>query len=211
MLVLCFCLGIIIISAIILAMYGKLQITAQFIDDGENRLLSIEVVSFFLKKRKKEFRYDDIDLLSVLKQSDNLQSRAGFPGREFYGKFRQNLKTAEDYYKIFTLALKYTVVEKLEWQTVLGLDDAMNTAISTGSLWAFKGSFASLLSKKIRLQELVIAVDPDFLSRRLQSRLNCILKMRTGHIIVVGIYIVALKVRGYFYGYTKRRTVQTSY
>lgn len=85
------------------------------------------------------------------------------------------------------------IIQRLEWKSVLGVDDAMTTALANGSLWAFKGSITSLVSRQARLGQVELMVNPDFAKKHLESRIYCIFKIRIVHIIFMTAYLMAQK------------------
>jgi hypothetical protein len=101
-------------------------------------------------------------------------------------------------------------MEKVEWKTTVGINDAMYTAIITGLFWSIKGVIISIASRKSRLQNLTIDVQPDFSRTAITSRLICILKMRIVHIIIINTYAFVLKVRRYINGYGTGKTTAKS-
>ncbi|MDD3023930.1 MAG: DUF2953 domain-containing protein [Syntrophomonadaceae bacterium] len=88
--------------------------------------------------------------------------------------------------------LKYILIDELNWKTVIGMEDAMYTALSTGSIWACKGTLISYLKNKQRLKQFEINVEPDFSAQVLLSELDCIIKLRIGHIIHIAVLLLNL-------------------
>ena len=105
---------------------------------------------------------------------------------------------------ILKKALAYTVVEKIDWKSRVGGRDAMWTALHTGLLWAVKGLIMTLLARNSRLEQVELAVEPDFQRPELNSQINCILKMRIVHIITIAIYLIVWKVRWWINGFTAK-------
>jgi hypothetical protein len=104
-------------------------------------------------------------------------------------------------------------IKNLYWKTVYGGEDAMETALRTGSIWAVKGVFISILSSVSCLENMQISVTPDFHQQRLWSLFSGIFQMRLVHIILVGAHIIIWMVRGYWRGSTatRRKSVQSSH
>lgn len=90
---------------------------------------------------------------------------------------------------------RYMLIDELVWNTVIGLEDAMYTAISVGGIWACKGSLISWLKNQKRLKNFKINVTPDFSSKILLSELECIIKLRIGHIIYIAILLLGLSLQ----------------
>lgn len=91
------------------------------------------------------------------------------------------------------LLLKMLVIQRLEWKSVVGMGDAMSTALLNGTLWAFKGWMVSWLSREARLKQLDLNVKPDFSGKSFESRIYCIFKIRLVHIIFMIAYLLVLK------------------
>lgn len=89
--------------------------------------------------------------------------------------------------------LKMLVIQRLEWKSVIGMSDAMGTALVNGALWAFKGWIVSWLSRQARLQQLDLNIKPNFSEKSFESRLYCIFKIRLVHIIFMIVYLLVLK------------------
>ncbi|MEN6325699.1 MAG: DUF2953 domain-containing protein [Syntrophomonas sp.] len=90
---------------------------------------------------------------------------------------------------------KHMLIDELVWSTIIGLEDAMYTAISVGGIWACKGSLISYLKSQKRLKDFKINVTPDFSSKILLSELECIIKLRIGYIIYIAILLLRLRVQ----------------
>lgn len=92
------------------------------------------------------------------------------------------------------LLLGMMVIQRLEWRSVVGMGDAMGTALLNGALWAFKGWVVSWLSRHANLKKLDLNITPNFSEKSFESRLYCIFKIRLAHIIFMTVYLLVLKV-----------------
>jgi hypothetical protein len=126
------------------------------------------------------------------------------------GPIRNFVKFSIKESKILASVLKFLIVDNLEWKSVIGSQDALYTALETGACWAFKGIIIGAMSSRCRLGRLVLDVKPDFITPAFLSNLTCILKIRTVHIIIIEIAIIAIKVRWCIDG-IRARTVKTSH
>lgn len=108
----------------------------------------------------------------------------------------------------FNMAMNFTVVDKLQWRSTIGGEDAMQTALHIGCFWAIKGCLAAFISSHSNLRELSLAVEPDFMKTIFLSNFTCILKIRIVHIITIAIYILVWKVRWWIDGITARAAEQ---
>ncbi|MGI6453863.1 MAG: DUF2953 domain-containing protein [Syntrophomonadaceae bacterium] len=122
-----------------------------------------------------------------------------------------NLKIEVTYEHLLSF-LEKTLIETLEWKTVLGCDDAMDTAIASGGWWTLKGIILSLLTSKSTVKDFRIDVKPDYRpGPSLNSELHCIFRIRIVHIILVGRFLLFLIVRRYVSGSAARKTKCPAY
>lgn len=98
---------------------------------------------------------------------------------------------------LIRLGLQDASVENVNWVTHIGLQDAMQTGIGTGILWAIKGVAVSMVSIRSRLEKLTLKITPDYNSQIFSSNLNCIIRLRIVHIIFIKVYLNYLIVRRY--------------
>jgi len=74
---------------------------------------------------------------------------------------------------------------RLQWRTVVGLEEAAATAWAAGLIWAIKGYLLCFLDRRYGLPRSVarVGVEPVFTGMRLDTAFDCIFKMRVGYII----------------------------
>lgn len=114
-------------------------------------------------------------------------------------------------YFLLKKMLRFTVIEKLQWESSVGGRDAMAAALHTGLLWALKGTAVAYISRQSRLERVQLDVVPNFETSIFFSRIRCILKIRIVHIITIGVYIIVWKVRWWMNGYSARTAEQPSH
>lgn len=86
--------------------------------------------------------------------------------------------------------LKKVRVKGFEWQSIIGTKDAALTGIVAGIGWTMKGSAVGIISQYMRLMEKpVIHIQPVFNQKISETVLRCMLQVRLGHAIVVGIQL----------------------
>lgn len=76
-------------------------------------------------------------------------------------------------------------IRMIRWRSVVGLDDAMHTALTAGTLWTLKGWILALLSCLTRLHRQHIEVIPDFDRRRVETTFHCEISFRLAHLLVI--------------------------
>lgn len=205
--------GILIAPIILLVLlavsffYVKARIIIQLENEESTMVLRFEIRPL-LKNLRKIFKYGFPIINKILPHtnfSNSEDKNCNKQKKSVSISINQNLELLGDYYKILKVSLGYLVIEKLEWETVIGTNDAMYTAVISGYLWAFKGSFVSILSSASNLKKINLDVQSDFKSDTCWSRMHCILKVRVVHIIFIATYLIVLKVRRYLSGYTGRK------
>lgn len=193
--------GIVLFLLLLSLLYIKVIIRVEFFISPGNTTLTLKISSFLKELQKKYQLHYDFDTIP-----DYLI--------DAWKKHKKDKKDVEVeksrldtsiYYRLINFGAKYLVIERLDWNSGIGLNDAMYTAIGSGGLWAVKGTLAGVLSSKSRLQDINLQVEPDFNEKKLVSNLYCILKMRIVHIIFIIFYFLVLIVRGYFNGFTARK------
>jgi hypothetical protein len=200
----------VLIITIILFIYFRVQIIINLQNEKSDLVLLIEVIPP-LTRLKRLYRYSGHDLFDIIQ--NNLAVQASPPHRIFAFFIRSKRKLnylLNNFYPALNMMAHFTFIEKLDWKTRVGINDAMYTAIITGLFWSVKGAVISTTSKKSRLQNVTINVQPDFSRAVIATKLICILKMRIVHIMIIGTYAFALKVRRYIIGYGTRKTTAKS-
>ncbi|MGR6836548.1 DUF2953 domain-containing protein [Syntrophomonas erecta] len=202
---------IIILFFILWWWQAKWEFRSEFKSQGDSGQLVIIIEVYFTKLIKREYRYvynqlplnfnglltmSEIDATSSQSDIVNTSYSRDHPGAmELLANFRRA-------YRRTKRVLRHLVIETLEWRTNVGMANAMETALVSGSLWAVKGTAISWLSSYSPIEKIKLLVEPDFSNRRLSSQINCIARMRMVHIILVGPYILAKAIRGYLNGIT---------
>lgn len=194
--------GVILLLLLLSLLYIKVDIRVEFFTSPGNTMLTVKA-SCFSKELQKRYPLRDFNtILNYL--TDAWKKRQEDKKNKEATQEKSNLDTSI-YYRLVSFGAKYLVVERLDWSSGIGLNDAMYTAIGSGGLWAIKGMLVGFLSSKSRLQDINLQVEPDFNGEKVVSHLYCILKMRIVHIILITFYFLVLIVRGYFNGFTARK------
>jgi len=192
--------GIILVLLLLSLLYIKVNIRIEFFTSPGNTMLTVKA-SYFSKELQK--RYPLRDFNTTLNYLTDAWNKRQDKKDQEDAQSKGNIST-NSYYPLFNFGAQYLVIERLDWSSSIGLNDAMYTAIGSGGLWAVKGTLVGFLSSKSRLQDINLQIEPDFNGEKVVSRLYCILKMRIVHIILITFYFFVLIVRGYFNGFTAR-------
>lgn len=192
-----------------LSLYVKVDVDITIREDESFQGVNLRLHSLFYKF-SKQYDYTDPHLRLIesvlLEAFRNIKIPPHNPAtilpenKKYLSFFRGHpikyiaLRALEDG-QVMNFSLKYLLVDRLEWKSVVGCKDALHTALGTGACWALKGTVIGVLSSKCKLSRLVLDVKPDFMTPAFFSRITCILKMRTVHIIIIEMFILAKKVR----------------
>lgn len=112
------------------------------------------------------------------------------------------LRTRLEWWRRFSEATHYlmatTVVQRLTIAIELGTGDAALTGLAIGALWSLFGAACSLGARTLRFApgQPQLLVTPRFDRTALRLRLNCILTLRVGHIIVAGSKLLQVRAKG---------------
>ncbi len=204
-----------LIITILLFSFIKVEVILKVRDDVNFQGISMQIDSRFYKQ-ERNYDYTDpkLSLIESLIIS-TLENRINGQNSLLNDYHEETLQTITSLivkdifrlstvnYDMFKIVLGHITVNKLEWKTTVGFQDAFHTAISTGVFWAIKGTFISMLSSKCHLNNLVVDVRPNFTNPIFLSSFICIFKIRTVHIIIMS---MRLKVRWWINGYTARKS-----
>lgn len=95
--------------------------------------------------------------------------------------------------------LKRIHCRQISWATDIGLDDAAETAITTGMIWGIKTSILGILFNQIKLEaQPQLAVVPHFNSMQFRTAFECIIVIRLGYAMLAGLHLLVriYKVKG---------------
>lgn len=192
MLIFCAFFGIIGLLIVLALLPKSFSFRVSISYDGKQRL----ALKISLAKRKKEYIWDEPDF-SVLSLFHNITPAAGWlkTGPQTISEWLAKVEVFRKYRVIIDLLFRFMMIKKISWRTSLGLDDAYQTAISSGYLWAVKGATISILSSQSSLNGLTLEVIPDYLQIGVDSNFECIFKLRLVHIIRIQVHLWVLAMR----------------
>lgn len=117
----------------------------------------------------------------------------------YYRKARELLKATFHMKDWLLESMSRLTCTELSWVTRLGLGDAAETAITTGVVWTLKSSILTYLFHHVkRCANPKVQVYPDYEKTLFSTELSCIAKIRLGHAMIAGLYLIIriLKVKG---------------
>lgn len=176
-------------------LYIKVSIRSELILNQQEQYFKLVVDPVWRKFRYENeiFIPHDVNAWTGLWPSNKKKKRET-------GRFKHG--PVSEYYRLFLSGMRHLVVQKLNWKTVVGLDDIMYTAVACGGIWALKGSVAGMLGNICQLRQLNLAVEPAYNHYSISSRADCIFKMRIVYIMLIASRILIIILRGYYHGVT---------
>lgn len=116
-----------------------------------------------------------------------------------YEKFRELISHVLGFHRWLLSTLKHTHCSQISWITNVGLDDAAETAITTGMIWGLKTSILGIIFNHIQLEaQPQLAVVPQFNNPQFQTHFDCIIRIRLGYAMFAGLHLLVriYKVKG---------------
>lgn len=105
--------------------------------------------------------------------------------------FREILEHVFQLNSIVKNFLKKVTIQRFEWQSAIGVGDAVYTGVAAGALWSVKGAIIGVLSNYLRMKEMPkIMVQPNFQQMVTSTDLLCMFQFRIGHAMLAGLKIV---------------------
>lgn len=104
---------------------------------------------------------------------------------EFTSDWRRRLQRYRRTYKYIKNRVR---LEKFVWSTMVGFDNAAETGIATGVLWALKGTFmATTINNFKATGKKELRVVPNFDNNVLKTEIDCIFDVWIGHVLVAAL------------------------
>ncbi|MFZ5353525.1 MAG: DUF2953 domain-containing protein [Bacillota bacterium] len=93
--------------------------------------------------------------------------------------------------KLFQYVLKKSRFRNLIIRLEIGAQDAFYTALAYGMVWTALGGVIAFMTNNANIALQDISVYPSFDKKAFNYKISCIITMLAGHIIIVGIKLVA--------------------
>lgn len=116
-----------------------------------------------------------------------------------YEQTKQLISHVLGFHRWLMSTLKRTHCSQISWITNVGLDDAAETAITTGMIWGLKTSILGIIFNHIQLEaQPQLAVVPQFNDPQFQTHFDCIIRIRLGYAMLAGLHLLVriYKVKG---------------
>lgn len=111
--------------------------------------------------------------------------------RHFYRYYQKLLLRIDMFKKSIRRFFKHVYVEEYSWTTLIGTGEAKNTGIVSGIFWGIKNYFIGLLSAYAKLEQMPkLSITPEYNKKIFSTRIDCIIKFKMGHVILLGIRLI---------------------
>jgi hypothetical protein len=117
----------------------------------------------------------------------------------WYEKFNALIHHVVGFQHWLVNTLTHTRCTRINWYTDIGLEDAAETAITTGLIWGLKTSILGVFFNKIKLEaQPQLSVIPQFNQSVFRTQFDCLLMIRMGYAIFAGmrLFVRISKVKG---------------
>ncbi|ANE48009.1 hypothetical protein SY83_18845 [Paenibacillus swuensis] len=111
--------------------------------------------------------------------------------KKYYDKFKIMLQHITDLFGLGRKILARVRVTEFRWRTTVGLGDAVETAMTTGLVWALKGTLSGFALKYVRLiKRPELSVWPVYNKPHFTSELECRAQVRIGVMMYYGVILL---------------------
>jgi hypothetical protein len=196
---------IILLFLFILIIFSKITIYLNYYHHKDDDNLKVEMRLWFglirIKKQIPLIKVDDNSPSVILKESEksneetenNEKIKQITPQKLINSlkNFREILEHVFQLNSIVKNFLKKVTIQRFEWQSAIGVGDAVYTGVAAGALWSVKGAIIGVLSNYLRMKEMPkIMVQPNFQQMVTSTDLLCMFQFRIGHAMLAGLKIV---------------------
>ncbi|MDP4106575.1 MAG: DUF2953 domain-containing protein [Bacillota bacterium] len=196
---------IILLFLFILIIFSKITIYLNYYHHKDDDNLKVEMRLWFglirIKKQIPLIKVDDNSPSIILKESEksneetenNEKVKQITPQKLINSlkNFREILEHVFQLNSIVKNFLKKVTIQRFEWQSAIGVGDAVYTGVAAGALWSVKGAIIGVLSNYLRMKEMPkIMVQPNFQQMVTSTDLLCMFQFRIGHAMLAGLKIV---------------------
>ncbi|HLS59638.1 MAG TPA: DUF2953 domain-containing protein [Virgibacillus sp.] len=167
---------LIVILIVYLILYAKLTIIISYTCSKSEHVVQVTVYLYHLRLLKRLIplvEWDEVDLWNVLTNMD----RSSNKDKHMLAKIKEAAKDVGKF-------LSVVHIHQFEWNTRIGTGEASTTGLITGGVWTSKGVLFGRLSEKTVVKcQPKINVIPHFQERMLQTKIDCIVTIKTGQAI----------------------------
>lgn len=175
---------------LLVILIGLIPVTAEMKAEYQKNpagLLKLELHTI-IKDFKKEIPYEG---LSMERFMDGAGQKKTEPTK---AKTQENKKAGFSfYYRFFKKLAAFIHIKQMKWHTHIGRDDAMDTALLTGSLWALKGSLLGIITGFFPVHKVDLQVYPVFSQNVFSSQFHCTLQARIASLLLIGLWLTGVQ------------------
>jgi|GEM_PF-1970105 len=182
----------VVVASFLFLWFAPVQVAVRFHQQSYDANLAVEVSAPLLRR---QFSLNVSDTIAMA--LEHMWKRWQATGEPVKIPLQKSIRRLPRRKLIRALALPMSFLAKRARCTrlVLGVDvggyDAMESALLAGLFWSVLGWGVGLFSRKIRMARApVVQVVPNYGEPAWRAHADCILRLRLGHAIVAGVWII---------------------
>lgn len=195
--------AILILIGIVLLLRMKIHVALEYLHADDNDKLTLKITALFglirIKKTIPAIKVNKEDgtvdikqkTESKMKKSSGKKKITQNDVQQSINKIEMLLHQVTRLRKISASFLAHLHITKLEWVTVIGIQDAAVTGVLTGAVWGVKGGIAAMLYDHLDfVNKPVYEVIPSFQAPASKTHFQCIFFFRFGHAMLAAFKFV---------------------
>ncbi|MEC2135866.1 DUF2953 domain-containing protein [Bacillus subtilis] len=195
--------AILILIGIVLLLRMKIYVALEYLHADDNDKLTLKITALFglirIKKTIPAIKVNKEDgtvdikqkTESKMKKSSGKKKITQNDVQQSINKIEMLLHQVTRLRKISASFLAHLHITKLEWVTVIGIQDAAVTGVLTGAVWGVKGGIAAMLYDHLDfVNKPVYEVIPSFQVPVSKTHFQCIFFFRFGHAMLAAFKFV---------------------
>ncbi|MET4566981.1 hypothetical protein ACVK1V_003427 [Bacillus subtilis] len=195
--------AILILIGIVLLLRMKIYVVLEYLHADDNDKLTLKITALFglirIKKTIPAIKVNKEDgtvdikqkTESKMKKSSGKKKITQNDVQQSINKIEMLLHQVTRLRKISASFLAHLHITKLEWVTVIGIQDAAVTGVLTGAVWGVKGGIAAMLYDHLDfVNKPVYEVIPSFQVPVSKTHFQCIFFFRFGHAMLAAFKFV---------------------
>ncbi|MED3515308.1 DUF2953 domain-containing protein [Bacillus subtilis] len=195
--------AILILIGIVLLLRMKIHVALEYLHAADNDKLTLKITALFglirIKKTIPAIKVNKEDGTVDIKQKTESKMKISSGKKKItqndvqqsINKIEMLLHQVTRLRKISASFLAHLHITKLEWVTVIGIQDAAVTGVLTGAVWGVKGGIAAMLYDHLDfVNKPVYEVIPSFQVPVSKTHFQCIFFFRSGHAMLAAFKFV---------------------
>ncbi|MCO4849726.1 DUF2953 domain-containing protein [Bacillus vallismortis] len=186
--------AILILIGIVLLLRMKMYVAVEYLHADDNDKLTLKITALWglirIKKSIPAIKVNKADGTVDIKQKTKSKVKKSSSEKKVtFADVQQSIHKIEMFMhqvknlrKISASFLAHLHITKLEWITIVGIQDAAVTGVLTGAVWGVKGGIAAMLYDHLNfVNKPVYEVIPSFQVPVSKTHFQCIFFFRFGH------------------------------